>query len=312
VDGQYLSVESVFRICWQFYGIKDVSTWINNNFSGGNEMPSSLVTILIVALICLILGAIAGLLLGSQRSEETESEAGVVKAPPGGESGHYEAIARLWREKNRQILMIEMNGKTYVSPDPLNFEQRDLLKRAALELARWIGVSPTPVAARVATEQGAATPQAVIQEASPVTPVTNVSIDLPAPAAPPVIPAQQEPKAPVVQPVTQPAARYFAPLVAPFKAEASPKKAEAKVPVLVETRSIVAQIDEVLKEISEGTAYASQGISISEDPRRGVIVWIGTTSYEGIDGVTDPEAQKLLRAAVAEWERRQDQAKVRK
>lgn len=68
--------------------------------------------------------------------------------------------------------------------------------------------------------------------------------------------------------------------------------------------SIVQQIDEVLQEMLPGSSLAGKTVKLAEDPKEGVIVWIGARRYHGIDAVDDEEAKALLRAAVAEWERR--------
>ncbi len=80
-----------------------------------------------------------------------------------------------------------------------------------------------------------------------------------------------------------------------------PTKEEKAPPALL---SIVQQIDEVLQEMLPASSLAGKIVKLAEDPKEGVIVWIGTRRYHGIDAVDDEEAKALLRAAVAEWERR--------
>ena len=45
---------------------------------------------------------------------------------------------------------------------------------------------------------------------------------------------------------------------------------------------------------------------ITEDPFKGVIVWVGLDKYEGIDDVPDKDIRIVIRAAVAEWEKQAD------
>jgi hypothetical protein len=68
--------------------------------------------------------------------------------------------------------------------------------------------------------------------------------------------------------------------------------------------TMVMQIDVILQEMAAKSSLANRGIRITEEPREGVIVWVGPTRYQGIDSVSDPEVLALIRAAVAEWERR--------
>jgi hypothetical protein len=52
---------------------------------------------------------------------------------------------------------------------------------------------------------------------------------------------------------------------------------------------------------------AGQKIFLTEDLRRGVIVWAQGQSYEGIDSVPAGEVKDLLKRSVAEWERRTEE-----
>ena len=98
-----------------------------------------------------------------------------------------------------------------------------------------------------------------------------------------------------------------APAPAPAPAiNASPaaalKVAEPVVPPAA--KSIVAQIDDVLQSRLVGTQLAAKRIRLGETPGGGVLVYIGTDRYEGIDAVPDPEAVAAIRAAISEWEKR--------
>jgi hypothetical protein len=73
-------------------------------------------------------------------------------------------------------------------------------------------------------------------------------------------------------------------------------------------KSIVAQIDAILQEILANSPLANKGIRLAEEPRQGVVVWIGLTRYASIDTVPDAEVKSAIRAAVAEWERRSESA----
>ena len=268
-------------------------------------MASPLITLLVVAVICLLLGGIAGMLLGSTSGQsEEESESPADASPPGGRKGGYTVVTRLWREKNSGALVVETEGKAYLAPDPLGTDQRERLALVARDFVQWIGnpasgpaaagaqpvqpapVSPPPVQA--AAIQPAAAVQAAAGPAVPQTPPLRSSTqgeNLPV--------AQREP-APVTH---QPAARTPSPIPPPVKPAA---------PVKEEPKTMVEQINAVLGEMIAGTRYEAEGLTMAADPLRGVIIWIGPSAYEGIDGVPDPEVQKLIRAAVAEWERRDD------
>jgi len=69
-------------------------------------------------------------------------------------------------------------------------------------------------------------------------------------------------------------------------------------------KSIVEQIDGILQENLKGHPAMNKGIRLTEDPREGVIVWVGLDHYAGVDAVADPEVKNILKEAVKEWERR--------
>ncbi len=70
------------------------------------------------------------------------------------------------------------------------------------------------------------------------------------------------------------------------------------------TRSIAEQVDEILQEMLETSPLHSKAIRLLELPQRGMVVMIGLDQYQGVDAVPDEEVRSIIRAAVAEWERR--------
>ncbi len=68
--------------------------------------------------------------------------------------------------------------------------------------------------------------------------------------------------------------------------------------------SIVEQINDILQETIKDTPLAARMIRLVEDPREGVVVWVGLEHFPGVDSVPDPEIKAALRRAANEWERR--------
>lgn len=248
-------------------------------------MPESLPMLLIVAIICLVIGVLIGVLLGSLRGErENNSSKQADEAPPGGEKGRYTSILHLWRDKTQGDLIIEMSGKAYRTIEPLDKSQRDWLLQVSRELVKWQGLTnsqprqaqpPTEVPGENQPGGAAAKPVPKPQAPSPA-PVT-ASVNPPA-----VMPASSQSNSP---------------------ANAIPNLASPQLPK-EQPASIVGQIDLILQEMLEGSPHHSKGVHLYEDPRKGVVVWVGLDHYEGIDNVPDPEIKQLIRSAVAEWERR--------
>jgi hypothetical protein len=68
------------------------------------------------------------------------------------------------------------------------------------------------------------------------------------------------------------------------------------------TASIVMQIDKVLQKLLADPKMKNRIIRLTEDPKTGVVVWVGFERFNGIDAVTDPEVKDLIQKAVNEWE----------
>ena len=72
----------------------------------------------------------------------------------------------------------------------------------------------------------------------------------------------------------------------------------------LKSKSIVAQIDDILQEMISKMQDAPKGVRLMEDIKGGVIVWVGAEKYSGIDMVSDTSIKELIKSAVAEWENR--------
>lgn len=117
--------------------------------------------------------------------------------------------------------------------------------------------------------------------------------------------------------VARPAAPAAPVATAAFVASTDPAKRPSMNPIDVLSRavatdvkpvstskSIAAQIDEILQEKLENSPLKNRAIRLLELPGRGMVVMVGLNQYEGVDAVPDPEIRNLLRECVAEWEAR--------
>jgi hypothetical protein len=119
-----------------------------------------------------------------------------------------------------------------------------------------------------------------------------------APPAPPqpVVPAPL-PSTPIPSPIPSPfsmsnISKAIAPvLIPPAKKEETPS-------------SMVGQIDEILQTHLASSALANRAIRLMESPEGGVVVMVGSTKYNSVGEVSDPQVQAAIRAAIAEWEKK--------
>ena len=249
-------------------------------------------TLVLVGVVCVILGFIASLLLNAL-SEDGEAQSGGEETPPGGRKGRYTPVARLWRERGEGTLVVEMDGKSFVAPDPLDTAQRDRLERTARDLRAWLGMGVSAPEPPAAAEQAPDDPPALSDEDLGRA-LGNI------PAAPPVEPqpkpVQPRPAAPPPRTtVTNSGTRSVPPPLAGKEEAAAPSG----------PKSIVNQIDDILQDMIAGTPLASRGLKLIDDPVRGVVVEIGLNFYEGIESVPDEEVKAVIRKAVSVWESRQ-------
>ncbi len=68
--------------------------------------------------------------------------------------------------------------------------------------------------------------------------------------------------------------------------------------------SIVGQIDLILQENLAGSPLKGRGISLSQSPEGGVLVTVGASQFAGVDEVPDAEVKAMIRAAIADWEKK--------
>ena len=84
----------------------------------------------------------------------------------------------------------------------------------------------------------------------------------------------------------------------------APTPAPAATPIAIAQMSLVTQIDSILQGRIAGTPLAARAIRLAESLHGGAIVFVGSTQYDGVDKVPDPEIQSAIRAAIAEWEKK--------
>lgn len=119
----------------------------------------------------------------------------------------------------------------------------------------------------------------------------------PAPATMPPAPSQPTPAlARTASPAPQPTPVSPAAAVSP-----APKKDDK--PATAPT-TMVGQINAILQTRIASTKFAEQGVTMIESPSGGVYVYVGLNKFEGIDSVPDEEIKSVIRAAIAEWERK--------
>ncbi|MAT43054.1 MAG: hypothetical protein CL609_11975 [Anaerolineaceae bacterium] len=66
--------------------------------------------------------------------------------------------------------------------------------------------------------------------------------------------------------------------------------------------TIVEQVDEILQDLLKESPLKEQNIRLSEIYNKGVVVWVGTQYFEGIDAVPHEDVKQIIKTAVKKWE----------
>jgi hypothetical protein len=267
-------------------------------------MPASLADsgslLVIIAVVCLAIGYVFGWLISSiQRGKEESREPAIsadedgqvskveiekVVLPPVAEPAPKPAILMLRQGERPGSLVVEVSGKTVTDSGSLTMQDRRRIESALRRIANWMGLAyqlgdvPQSTASQNAPDLP--TGPTVATGAPEISGFTNLDLSE----------GNNGPRqVSVISGVTNAIADVLQP----------PAKKDAPL-------SIVQQIDEIFQAMLEGTDYEDKKIFLAEDPKRGVIVRVGSDVYEGVNAVPDGEVKVMLRSAVAEWERRQE------
>jgi hypothetical protein len=73
---------------------------------------------------------------------------------------------------------------------------------------------------------------------------------------------------------------------------------------------MVLQVDEILQEKLIAADMQKWAVRLTEFPNRGMVVLVGLEQYDGIDEVPYERVRKIIRASVAEWERRAESGEL--
>lgn len=280
-------------------------------------------TTLIIAMVCMIIGFVTGGIIGmsnknkKKKKEEAEQPAPPVPAapPPLADPEKYTELLRLWRSKDSSGLFVETSGHLLANSNPLNPAQKKRFIDLIKELAGWLEISVREVLPadnvnapastgnsahpEVQAESGTEVPSVLRKASDPVK--TNPIPAAPVVSAVPMPPVIPPPQANMPVASSQSATPPPPPIPVPVSSAAARTPSE---PLKKKAASMVEQIDEVLQELIQRSDNPGQMIKLVEEPREGVIVWVGQEHFIGIDAVTDQSAKDLIRAAVKEWDRR--------
>ncbi len=226
-------------------------------------------TTILLALVCIAIGFMLSALIFSLRREKAESRTSAKK-----EAGLAKKAVRLTRDRRNESLVVEMDGTIIKSAADLRTEQRQRLVLASSDLRTWLGIFPTE-------------PKPTETTADPFLPYESES-------------GMREEGVPEWLSKADSAPETERPSLNPFKIFTQAiQESETSIP----TKSIAAQIDEILQEKLINTPLEERGIRLIEKPGQGIAVMVGLDSYDSVEAVPEALVQAVIREAVAEWEK---------
>jgi hypothetical protein len=200
-------------------------------------------------------------------------------------------VARLFRDKTTQELVVAMNSHTFHKANELNPGQLRRIHFASKVLVNWLAntpPAPLPAQGEASASDGMAPaePSALDEEWIPA---ESAAEDTTHPFTPPFLAEPLSEVKPVSTQISDVVGGIFKPALS-----STPKP---------EIKSIAMQIDEILQEMIADTPYEMRGITVNDAPDHGVMVTLDGNKYPGVKDVPDEEVRNLIRSAVVEWEK---------
>jgi hypothetical protein len=247
----------------------------------------------IIAILALVVGLLIGLLVSTLFNREPKSSLENPLPDKLANDGYSEG-ARIFSSPANKKIVLFMDGDYYENFSLLTPEQKRRAQRLIEGVNDWTNVLPKS-APPLPTQSSATIPAEKITEPIPVisTP-TKPALDVKDDPDVAIIPGLL-PKSETLEDLGIEVPSIVEPIPAVVSLNiAKPKQEKPK--------TIVDQINDVLDQLVEGTENAKKGIRLEDNGHQGVTVWVGLTRYEGVDAVTDPQIQQLIKDAVAKWE----------
>lgn len=227
--------------------------------------------ILLLALLFITVGFISGALVtlvfySHKAVEKTSPERRTDEANRRG----LQNLVNLYRERGSGRLVLEAGKKFYSNQSELSKGELEILSSLAQEWLAW-SIESENISTRLDTV--IASSESFAETESKYHPNEN---------------------------------REFSPINSPGQTPAVKPKNEEKTSDKKDKRppaTIVEQINEILQERLARSPLEERGIKLTEDPDKGVIVWIGTDRFSGIDAIPDMDVKAEIRAAVETWEK---------
>jgi hypothetical protein len=173
---------------------------------------------------------------------------------------------------------LELDG-VHLQPDGLTAEQRARLVNVIVQIRPWID-GKTVAALAPATAP-------LVAPAAGSNLSSSLAVSSAVPSAQPAVPAAST-----------------APRLDIGRGFRSMLENDLTKPEVVKPPSIVSMIDVVLQKKLESSPLVGKRIRLEEGSLGEVVVYVGAVHYSGVDAVPDEDIKSIIRAAIAEWDKK--------
>jgi hypothetical protein len=222
------------------------------------------------------LGFLTGFAVRAFTRRETEAgestEAEQSPAPQKAPHKNWTEVAHLWSDGHDGKFIFQIGDQSYKQGSDLTAKEREILLKSVMDFHRWLE-PPSAVPAKVDEPVLAAAAR-----------VDSVPVSLRQPA---------NENGNGVKPVSMNPVNILARALDADVATSS-----------LPPQSMVAQVDSILQEKLQDAKMQQWAVRLAEFPNKGMMVLVGLEQYQGIDEVPYERVRTLIRASVAEWERR--------
>lgn len=237
-----------------------------------NSLLSNPAVLLLLAVGGLCLGFLLGFLVRGffRRGAKEKTETREPKFKPA--SRNWDEVAHLWRDRRDNHLIFQIEDEYYKRDSDLTPKEKKILLNVVMDFYQWLEPS-----SNLKSETPASAPVPIS-----TSPVEN--------SVPPTTFDEKKPE--LRRTGFNPVQMLTQALEADVTASAIPDQ------------SMVAQIDGILQEKIIAANMQKWAVRLVEFPNRGMVVMVGLEQYDEIDAVPYERVRKMIREAVAEWERR--------
>lgn len=237
------------------------------------ELTPAIILIIVAVIAGYVIGIVDSRITASLR-KKTEDKAGATPSPapqPAAEEKNRLGEHTVLRVSIDQALKwhIDLDKVQVDDPNTISAEQRQRLVSLITQIRPWIDGK----AGQTITSPPAATE----------------------PELPPAMTPSLAPKTPA-------ASSSPAPKIDPMRGLRSLLNNEIKTPA--KTASIVTMIDDVLQARLLNSPLLTRSIRLEEGRTGELIVLVGSTRYNSVDEVPEPEIRAIIKTAISDWEKK--------